>query len=177
MEIMKKILLLVLLQLFVISSFADNKIEVFTICEIQKSVYVHIEPYNSKYKGLFKPTPTTFSFTEESSGETYSLVLETKDNEEFINLYYKSKVNPTLNWNMRDIIQSDNVKIIFLNKEPQNLLLRSISPKYNQEQVYYFNLDHKGNGFMSMVNTRWNSFADLINNQSLFFCVCKNSTK
>lgn len=173
----KKILLLILLQVLPISSFADNKVEVVTICEVQKSAYVQIEPYNSKYKGLFKPRPTSFSFTEKPNGETYSLVLETTDDEEFINLYYKSKTNPALNWNMQDVIQSDNIKIIFLNKDPQNLVLKSISPKYNQEQVYYFNLDHKGNGFMSMVNIRWNSFVDLINGQSLFFCACKNSTK
>lgn len=172
-----KILLLVLLQVLPISSFADNKVEVFTICEVQKIAYVSIEPYNSKYKGLFKSKPTNFSFTEKPSGETYSLALETKDNQEFINLYYKSKTNPALNWNMQDIIESDNIKIIFLNKDPQNLVLKSISLKYNYEQVYYFNLDHKGNGFMSIVGTRWNSFADLINNQSLFFCACKNSTK
>jgi hypothetical protein len=173
----KKLLLLILFQVLPETIFADNKIEIVTICEIQKSVYVHIEPYNSKYKGLFKHTPTSFSMEEKPSGESYSLVLETKDNKEFINLYYKSKINPSINWNMQDIIQTDNVKIIFLNKDEQNLVLKSISSKYNQEQIYYFNIDHKGNGFMTMVNTRWSSFADLINNQSLFFCTCKNPIK
>lgn len=173
---MKKILILILFQTLHITSFADNKVEIVTTCEVQKVAYVHIEPSNSQYKGLFKSVPTSFSFEEKQNGETYSLVVETKDNKEFINLYYKSQNKFNWDWNMLDIIKTDDLKVIFLNKDTQNLVLKTISPKFNQEQVYYFNLDHKGNGFMSMVNTRWNSFADLINNQSLFFCVCKKPT-
>lgn len=171
----KKIFPLILLQMLSTNSFADNKVEVITTCEVQKIAYVHIEPYNSQYRDVFKSVPTSFSFKEEQNGETYSLVVETKDNEEFINLYYKPQNKFNWEWNMLDIVKTDAVKVIFLNKDPHNLILKTISPKFNQEQVYYFNLDHKGNGFMSMVNTRWNSFADLINNQSLFFCICKNS--
>ncbi len=173
---MKKILILILFQTLHITSFADNKVEVITTCEVQKVAYVHIEPYNSQYKDVFKSVPTSFSFEEKQNGETYSLVVETKDNEEFINLYYKPQNKFNWEWNMLDIVKTDAVKVIFLNKDLHNLVLKTISPKFNQEQLYYFNLDHKGNGFMSMVNTRWNSFADLINNQSLFFCTCKKPT-
>lgn len=89
------------------------------------------------------------------------------------NLYYKSKKNPDLNWDVKNIEKADGTKILFMNDDPQNLVLKTFSIKFSQEQTYYFNLNNKGNGFMSMINMRWNSFLDSINGQSLYFCTCK----
>lgn len=151
----------------------ENEKLTYTICEVQKGSYVHIEPYNSKGKGILKSQPTSFKIDEKPTGETYSLVLEERNNEKFINLYYKSKVFPNLNWDAKNVEKTDGTKLYFINDDPQNLVLKTFSTKFSQEQTYYFNLDDKGNGFMSMVNMRWNSFLDSINGQSLIFCTCK----
>ncbi|NDA89743.1 MAG: hypothetical protein EBY20_02370 [Alphaproteobacteria bacterium] len=170
----RKILILLLFQ--ILPSYclgSENEKLTYTICEVQKIAYVHIEPYNSKYKGVLKSNPTNFQIDEKPTGETYSLVLEERNNEKFINLYYKSKKNPDLNWDVKNIEKADGTKILFMNDDPQNLVLKTFSIKFSQEQTYYFNLDNKGNGFMSMINMRWNSFLDSINGQSLYFCTCK----
>jgi len=171
---MKKILILLLIQILPTYCWGnENKKLTYTICEVQKAAYVHIEPYNSKGKDILKSQPTNFKIDEKPTGESYSLILEKRNNEEFINLYYKSKAFPNFNWDAKSIEKTDGTKIIFINDDPQNLVLKTFSTKFSQEQTYYFNLDDKGNGFMSMVNMRWNSFLDSINGQSLIFCICK----
>jgi len=153
----------------------ENEKRIFTTCEVQKEAYVRIEPYNSKGKGILKSQPTSFKIDEKPTGETYSLVLEERNNEKFINLYYKSKLSPHFNWDTKSLENIDGTKFLIIanDDDPQNLVLKTVSTKFNLEQTYYFNLDKKGNGFMSMVSTRYNSFLDSINSQYLIFCTCK----
>ena len=173
---MKRILILLLIQILPTYCLgSENKKLPYTYCEVQKTAYVRIEPYNSKGKGILKSQPTNFTIDEKPTGETYSLVLEKRNNQRFINLYYKSKVNPSFNWDTKSLENTDGTKFLIIDNDddPQNLVLKTVCTKFNNEQTYYFNLDKKGNGFMSMVSTRWNSFLDSINSQYLIFCTCK----
>ena len=172
---MKERLIILLILILPLSCFGnENTKRTFTTCEVQKAAYVSIEPYNSKGKGILKSKSTSFKI-DNSTGETYSLVLEKRNNEEFINLYYESKLSPHFNWDTKSLENIDGTELIIIANDdnPQNLVLKTVSTKFNLEQTYYFNLDKKGNGFMSMVSTRWNSFLDSINSQYLIFCTCK----
>lgn len=133
----------------------------FTTCEVQKGAYVHIDEDHGTYKEIIKPT--NFKVIKQATGETYSLVIEN----DIINLYYKGK---DFSWNTKDKEENNEVKFIYKNNLP-NLVFKIISSKFYYEQTYYFNLDAKGNGFMSMINVRYNN--PFGNNQSLFFCTCK----
>lgn len=171
--ITEKILILLLIQILPIYCLgSENEKRIFTICEVQKTVSVHIVPFNYKYKDILK-TSTNFSLNEELTGEIYSLVFEKIANKKAVNLYYESKKYPDLNWNIWENINTQNVKFSMLNETiPENLIL-NVFYEGVQQQTYYFNLDGNGNGFLSIVNTRWKSMFDAHNNQTLYFCTCK----
>jgi len=143
--------------------FASDQL--MTVCHVMKNTYVHIAPYNSVHK---QDETTNYTTEEKKTGETYALLIE--DNK--INIHYKSKNNPVLNWSMNERLSRDNGELYILNKEPRNLILRTYYAN-QQEQIYYFNLDDNFNGYLTIVSTRWNSFLDCANNQSLYFHECK----
>tara|TARA_R110000744_G_scaffold240957_1_gene358294 strand:- start:84 stop:572 length:489 start_codon:yes stop_codon:yes gene_type:complete len=143
--------------------------QVMTVCYATKNTYVHISPYNSVHK---QDETTNYITEEKETGETYTLLLENNK----INIHYKSKKYPALNWSMNERLSRDNGELYILNKDPRNLILRTHYTN-QQEQVYYFNLDDNINGYLTIVSTRWNSFLDCANNQSLEFYECKGIIK
>lgn len=171
--IIEKILIFLLIQILPTYCLgSQNEKHIFTICEVKKTVSLHIVPFNSEYKDIFKAS-TNFSLNQELTGETYSLVFEKIANKKAVNLYYKSKKYPDLNWNIWENINTQNVKFSVLNETtPENLIL-NVFYEGVQQQTYYFNLDGNGNGFLSIVNTRWSSMFNAHNNQTLYFCTCK----
>ena len=121
---MKKILILLLIQILPIYCLGSkNEKRIVTTCEVQKIVYVHIEPYDSKGKGIFKSQPTSFKIDEKPTGELYSLVLEERNDKKFINIYYESKKHPGFNWNMNEDVNTKNGEFTILSKDPKNLVL------------------------------------------------------
>ncbi len=174
---MKKILILLLIQILPIYCLANKKEKrIITTCEVQKTIYFHIEPYDFKHKDIIKSEPTSFKIDEKPTAETYSLVLEKENDKKSLNLYYESKKTPFFNWNMIEEVNTKNGEFTIFNEDAKNLVLNIF---YNgfQQQTYYFNLNNKLDGFMSMVNTRWNSLLDSYNNQYLIFCTCKGFTQ
>jgi hypothetical protein len=173
---MKRILILLLTPILSTYCLANKKEKsIVTTCQVQKQVYIHIKPYDLK-ESVITSKPTSFNIDKNPTGETYSLVLEKENDKKSINLYYESKKFPVFNWNMIEEVDTKNGEFTILNEDAKNLVLNVF---YNgfQQQTYYFNLDNKLDGFMTMVNTRWNSYLDSYNNQSLIFCTCKGFTQ
>ncbi len=157
-------------------SYPSEKL--ITTCYVDKTAYAHINTDFSKEE----KDKTSFKVTE-GSGEAYKLSKITKvmDSNDlllaplsFYNISYESSKYPMFNWNAADKIinKTEEIAAETLNKG-RPLVIR-ISYPGTQEQVYFFNIDTLGNGTMTMVNTRWSSFLDAANNQSLVFAICKN---
>lgn len=149
-----------------LSVYAKEKI--ITTCEVVKNTYVHISPYNSNYK---QEKSTNYTAYSDRTGETYTLSTEGQN----FNILYKSKKNSLCNWELKNF----NGSISVLNNSINNLVIRTTYSMYSSsnEQIYYFNLDKNYNGYLTLLNIRWNSIMDSANNASLYFCECKGAIK
>jgi len=148
-----------------------NQQYTFTTCVVQRGVYVHIDQYHLHEDKIYKDIskPTNFQIIDKPTGETYSLVVEKADKKQTIHIYYSGEY---FLWNTKEREYENKAKLVYTNDLP-NLVFKIIDSKFNYEQTYYFNLDTQGNGFMSVINIRYNN--PFGNNQSLFFCSCKGS--
>lgn len=156
---MKKIIILALL-LPIKCLASTNDYFLTSICEVQKTVYVPIDNND-------KNPEATFEVDEKSTGETYSLAIY-KDGT--INVEYKSKEHPVINWNLIEELKrpATEFKIIDIFKYKLVFMLNYTNI---QQRTFYFDLDKIGNGFLAIVDTRWNTIAK---HQGLIFCTCKN---
>lgn len=122
---MKKILVFVLLHALPIICFAVNK-EIITICELQKSVYVFMKPFNSTWKDIEKSNhPSAWQLNDKPNGDSYILFLEEKKGKNIINVEYKSKKLPIANWNLLEEAKNYNGTVKFLTTNPYNIVIHT----------------------------------------------------
>tara|TARA_B110000908_G_C10057207_1_gene358919 strand:+ start:81 stop:584 length:504 start_codon:yes stop_codon:yes gene_type:complete len=143
---------------------------VLTKCKPISYAYVNIEPFNAD-RSFFKSKPTNFKSDKSKEEEEYWLTYNDKLPLKY-NIHYKCTFLKNNDWDVANDAKIKNAKYFILNNGMKNLVLNLIYQGY-QQQTYYFNLDDKGNGYMSMVNTRWSSVGDIMNDQSLYFHKCK----
>lgn len=143
----------------------EAKEQIITVCEVTKTAYAHIRTDSF----------TDLAYDDKPTGETYTLLHvdsntfdQTLSDMNNYNISYKSIKYPMINWNAVTMLNKDNGKANILNWTP--LIIRLVVPDV-QEEIYYFNIDNLGIGTMTKVSTRYNH--PFINNQSLYFAVCK----
>ena len=103
---MKKYLLIILL--LPINCLATSETYILnSICELQKTVYVPIGNDDKKPKA-------TFEVDNKPTGETYTLTINRKGR---INIEYKSKEYPFINWDLLSELKRDNVRFNILNEK------------------------------------------------------------
>ncbi len=155
---MRKYLLIIFL--LPINCWASSETNNFSaICEVQKTVHVPIGNNDNKPEA-------TFELDEKPTGETYRLIINKKGR---INIEYKSKANPFLDWDLISEMKKDNVRFNMLRDEKYNLVFMLTYLPF-QIRTFYFDLDTSGNGFLSIVESRW---VGIVKYQGLTFCICK----
>jgi len=174
--ITKFYLKIVAISFFSLAVNAESKEKIITVCIPIKEVFLRI---NTDFLEE-KERQTSFKKYEKGSDEKYTLSkLITVANEEdkmiFLkNRYYNisySATTPFISWDTLNLIREGEMKVEVLN-ESNPLVIRAYEP-HVQEKVYFFNLDRQGNGTMSFVSTRWYSFMNAVNHQSLTYAICK----
>jgi hypothetical protein len=168
---------IIAISFFGLSARGEAKEKIITVCGEARSTYFHINTEFSQEK----KDETFLEIDKKDTGEKYVLSkLTTIENEEdrliffsnrYYNISYISSKFPLINWSLLSVIREQKTKVEVLN-ESKPLVIRVYEPRVD-EQVYLFNLDSEGNGTMSIVKTRWYSFMNKGNYQSLTHTVCK----
>jgi hypothetical protein len=157
---MRKYLLIILL--LPINCWANSETYILnSICELKKTVNVPIGNNDKKPEA-------SFELDDKPTGETYTLTINRKG---IINIEYKSKEYPFINWDLLSELKRDNVRFNMLNEEKYNLVFM-LTYLGLQIRTFHFDLDTSGNGFLSIAETRWNAIAK---HQGLIFCTCKKN--
>lgn len=156
--------------------------DVITVCEVQKTAAVYMASSEFDEKGKRQINSTSFAVDAKPTGEKYTLSKIRKADRniyddvasqlEFFNISFSSTKFTWMTWNAIDTLKKDNGEGNILHRG-QPLIIRTYYPGVN-DQVYYFDLDKDSNGVMTMVSTRWSSFMDATNNQTLVYAICKN---
>lgn len=166
---MNKLILLLTLINFSHDVLARDK-EKIIICTIQKTAYVNMPSIlEDKVQKLLQVKQPFFQLETKEGNEIYTLKIREQISQDFtFNLSYRETKN-NLSWEINDQIKRFHGKTEILHSNQCNFVLRFSYP--NSQQVYFFSLDAKDNGFLTITNTRWDD--PFANNQSIYFGECK----
>jgi hypothetical protein len=157
--------------------------EVITVCEVKKLFAVYINTSLSQHD------KTEAEYSNNLNGEIYTLSKVNPQNEkedgwlrktEYLNISYLSK-NTGYKFSELQIFneEKEDNNIEFLNRTEylrrgNPIIIKTVSLLPSKvERIYFFNLDKNGSGTMTMVHTRYYTFLDIGNSQSLYYAECK----
>ena len=156
-----------LIFLFSIFLFSDLNVIanplVISKCITDRNVFFH-----KQSSSVLKKSATPSKLDMMGDSESYTLTI---DKTRGLNIYYKSKLTPQFNWNALKDIKEKNSVLTVLEFEPSAKIIQLYYPGF-QIMVFYFYLDQRGNGSLTISSIRWNSPMDSYNNHSLIYCVC-----
>lgn len=172
--------------MLIIVFMANNSVfatsQIITVCKVRKEFNVILNTSLSPH------WETKSIYNNDLDSEVYTLSKVTPQNPredawlrqtEYLNISYLSKSG--LKFNELDLFNEelDDTKRELLNKQEyltrgNPIIIKTTSlGDYNLERIYFFNIDKKGKGNLTMTFTRWGQKFDIGNGQQSYYAECE----